>query len=99
MVRLDEGGVAVIDVRTSECWIEIPRDDGLLFGFLTEALALLERPEPPGGAPLCDSCVYRDAAAARACSVSGAGGTLYIAGRAVAPSGQRFDQAVERYRR
>jgi hypothetical protein len=42
-------------------WIEVPRDDGLLFGFLAELLAVLERPEPPGGAPLCDWCVYRDA--------------------------------------
>jgi hypothetical protein len=42
-------------------WVEIPRDDSLLFGFLAEALALLEQPLPPGGAPLCDWCVYRDA--------------------------------------
>ena len=42
-------------------WIEIPRDDGMLFGFLAEVLSVLERPEPPGGAPLCDWCVYRDA--------------------------------------
>lgn len=42
-------------------WIDIPRDDGLLFGFLAEVLSVLERPEPPGGAPLCDWCVYRDA--------------------------------------
>jgi hypothetical protein len=42
-------------------WIEIPRDDGLLFGFLAEVLSVLDRPDPPGGAPLCDWCVYRDA--------------------------------------
>jgi hypothetical protein len=42
-------------------WVEIPRDDGLLFGFLAEVLSVLERPEPPGGAPLCGWCVYRDA--------------------------------------
>lgn len=42
-------------------WVEIPRDDGLLFGFLAEVLPVLERPDPPGGAPLCDWCVYRDA--------------------------------------
>ena len=42
-------------------WIEIPRDDGRLFGFLAEMLSVLERPDPPGGAPLCDWCVYRDA--------------------------------------
>lgn len=43
------------------CWIEIPRDDATLFGFLAEVLLVLERPEPPGGAPLCAWCVYRDA--------------------------------------
>jgi hypothetical protein len=42
-------------------WVEIARDDGLFFGFLAEVLSVLERPEPPGGAPLCDWCVYRDA--------------------------------------
>lgn len=42
-------------------WIDIPCDDGLLFGFLAEVLAVLERPVPPGGAPLCEWCVYRDA--------------------------------------
>jgi hypothetical protein len=42
-------------------WIEIPRDDAALFGFLAEALSVLDRPEPPGGAPLCEWCVYRDA--------------------------------------
>ena len=42
-------------------WVEIARDDGALFGFLAEVLAILERPEPPGGAALCAWCVYRDA--------------------------------------
>jgi hypothetical protein len=42
-------------------WIDIPRDDALLFGFLAEALAVLERADAPGGAPMCDWCVYRDA--------------------------------------
>jgi hypothetical protein len=42
-------------------WVEVPRDDSRLFGFLAEALAMLERPAPPGGAPLCDWCVYCDA--------------------------------------
>jgi hypothetical protein len=41
-------------------WTEVPRDDGRLFGFLAEALSVLERPEPPGGTPLCPWCVYRD---------------------------------------
>jgi hypothetical protein len=37
------------------------RDDSSFYGFLAEALSLLERPEPPGGTPLCAWCVYRDA--------------------------------------
>ena len=42
-------------------WIGVPRDDGGLFGFLAEMLSVLDRPDPPGGAPLCEWCVYRDA--------------------------------------
>ena len=42
-------------------WIEVSRDDAALFGFLAEVLSVLDRPEPPGGAPLCEWCVYRDA--------------------------------------
>ncbi len=42
-------------------WIEVPRDDATLFGFLAEVLSVLEAAEPPGGAPLCQWCVYRDA--------------------------------------
>jgi hypothetical protein len=42
-------------------WIEVPRDDAGLFGFLAEVLSVLDRPEPPGGSPLCAWCVYRDA--------------------------------------
>jgi hypothetical protein len=42
-------------------WIEVARDDAPLFGFLAEVLSVLDRPEPPGGAPLCEWCVYRDA--------------------------------------
>ena|SRR5688572_21849979 len=42
-------------------WIEIARDDAALFGFLAEVLSVLDRSEPPGGAPLCQWCVYRDA--------------------------------------
>jgi hypothetical protein len=42
-------------------WIEVPRDDAALFGLLAEVLSVLDRPEPPGGAPLCGWCVYRDA--------------------------------------
>ena len=42
-------------------WVEIARDDGALFGFLAEVLAVLERPQPPAGAALCAWCVYHDA--------------------------------------
>lgn len=42
-------------------WLEIPRDDGGFLGFLSEVLTLLAEPRPPGGAPLCPWCVYRDA--------------------------------------
>ena len=42
-------------------WIEIPRDESAFFGFLAEALTVLDQPAPPGGAPLCPWCVYRDA--------------------------------------
>jgi hypothetical protein len=55
----ETGGLGALTGGLS--WIEVPRDDGVLFGFLAEILAVLERPEPPGGAPLCGWCVYRDA--------------------------------------
>lgn len=55
----DSGGLAALSGGFT--WIDIPRDDGLLFGVLAEVLSVLERPEPPGGAPLCEWCVYRDA--------------------------------------
>jgi hypothetical protein len=55
----EAGGLGALTGGLS--WIEIPRDDGMLFGFLAEVLSVLERPEPPGGAPLCEWCVYRDA--------------------------------------
>ncbi len=55
----DAGGAGALGGGLS--WIEIPRDDGALFGFLAEVLGVLERPEPPGGAALCPWCVYRDA--------------------------------------
>lgn len=42
-------------------WMPFERDDSSFYGFLAEALSLLERPEPPGGTPLCPWCVYRDA--------------------------------------
>lgn len=42
-------------------WEPVERDDSAFYGFLAEALSLLERPEPPGGTALCPWCVYRDA--------------------------------------
>jgi len=42
-------------------WTPIARDDAAFYGFLAEALSVLARPSPPGGAPLCPWCVYRDA--------------------------------------
>ena len=56
----EAGGVGALSGGLS--WIEIARDDGALFGFLAEALSVLERPQPPGGTALCPWCVYRDAA-------------------------------------
>ncbi len=55
----EAGGVGALSGGLS--WIEIPRDEGALYGFLAEALSVLEHPQPPGGAPLCPWCVYRDA--------------------------------------
>lgn len=42
-------------------WTAVARDDAVFYGFLAEALSVLARPAPPGGAPLCPWCVYRDA--------------------------------------
>jgi hypothetical protein len=42
-------------------WTPFARDDAGFFGFLAEALSVLGAPAPPGGAPLCPWCVYRDA--------------------------------------
>ena len=55
----ESGGQGVLSGGLS--WTEVPRDDGALYGFLAEALSVLEHPHPPGGAPLCPWCVYRDA--------------------------------------
>jgi hypothetical protein len=41
-------------------WVEIPRDDRGFLEYLSEVLAVLELPEPPGGSPSCDWCQYRD---------------------------------------
>lgn len=50
-----------VSVTGSWEWIPLERDDAGFYGVLAEALSLLERPEPPGGTPLCAWCVYRDA--------------------------------------
>ena len=42
-------------------WEPVERDDSAFYGFLAEALSVLELPAPPGGTPLCPWCVYRDA--------------------------------------
>lgn len=42
-------------------WEPVERDDSAFYGFLAEALSVLEQPAPPGGTPLCPWCVYRDA--------------------------------------
>lgn len=55
----DAGGVGALSGGLT--WTEVPRDDAMLFGFLAEVLSVLDRPQPPGGAPLCPWCVYRDA--------------------------------------
>ena len=41
-------------------WIEIPRDHAGFLAFLAEVLDVLDRPNPPGGAPSCEWCIYRD---------------------------------------
>jgi PD-(D/E)XK nuclease superfamily len=45
----------------SVTWIEIPRDDAALYRFMDEMLGVLELAAPPGGAPGCEWCIYRDA--------------------------------------
>jgi hypothetical protein len=50
-----------VSVSGSWEWVPLERDDAAFYGVLAEALSLLERPQPPGGTPLCAWCVYRDA--------------------------------------
>jgi hypothetical protein len=54
----EAGGVGALTGGLT--WLEIPREDARLLGFLAEVLSTLERPLPPGGTPLCPWCVYRD---------------------------------------
>jgi hypothetical protein len=55
----ETGGLGVLSGGLT--WMEFPREDAPVFGFLAEALSVLERPQPPGGVALCPWCVYRDA--------------------------------------
>jgi hypothetical protein len=55
------GAEAPVSVSGSWEWIALERDDSEFYGLLAETLSLLQRPEPPGGTPLCPWCVYRDA--------------------------------------
>jgi hypothetical protein len=59
--RSGAGAEAPAGVAGSWAWEPIERDDSTFFGFLAEALSILEAPAPPGGTPLCPWCVYRDA--------------------------------------
>jgi hypothetical protein len=52
---------APVSVSGSWEWVPLERDESAFYGFLAEALSLLERSEPPGGTALCAWCVYRDA--------------------------------------
>ena len=54
-----EGKIAYIGKVT---WLECPRDDQKFFGFLDQALTLLEQPEPPPPSPTCVWCAYRESA-------------------------------------
>lgn len=41
-------------------WLEIPLDREGYLQFIGEVMAVLNRPEPPGGSPSCEWCQYRD---------------------------------------
>jgi len=55
----DDGGA--VGLAGGLAWLEVPRDDGAFLGFLSEVLSVLAQASPPGGAPMCPWCVYRDA--------------------------------------
>lgn len=54
-------GAGAMTLAGRVSWQPIVRDQSSFFGFLAEALTLLERPTPPPGTALCPWCVYRDA--------------------------------------
>jgi hypothetical protein len=54
-----EGKIAYIGKVT---WLECPRDDRKFFGFLDQALTLLEQPAPPPAGTNCAWCAYRESA-------------------------------------
>ena len=65
VLGVEAGGAGVVPgaltLTGQLSWRPIARDDSCFFGFLAEALTLLERPTPPPGTALCPWCVYRDA--------------------------------------
>ena len=65
VLGVEAGGAGVVPgaltLTGQLSWRPIAGDDSSFFGFLAEALTLLERPTPPPGAALCPWCVYRDA--------------------------------------
>ena len=65
VLGVEAGGAGVVPgaltLTGQLSWRPIAGDDSSFFGFLAEALTLLERPTPPPGTALCPWCVYRDA--------------------------------------
>ncbi|MBI4638497.1 MAG: PD-(D/E)XK nuclease family protein [Candidatus Rokubacteria bacterium] len=56
----EAGGAGRAGLGGNLHWIEVARDEQAFFGFLAEVLWVLEQPSPPGGAPMCEWCQYRD---------------------------------------
>ena len=55
--QTDDGNALLMGALS---WIEIPRRDSRFKKFLSEVVSVLQMPEPPGGAPSCEWCQYRD---------------------------------------
>ncbi len=58
MLSFATGEQAAVALRPR--WIEIERDDAAFERFLTEAVHLAARPEPPGAGEECSVCQYAD---------------------------------------
>jgi hypothetical protein len=58
---ITSAGAGALTLAGRMRWQPIAREESSFFGFLAEALTLLERPTPPPGTALCPWCVYRDA--------------------------------------